>query len=273
MLCGTLSLLCVSTLGLESVLRAGAYAEVSDGKNATSTALKSGDSLAFENVSGQYDTSALRQEYFNDEVQENQTATYERRTVIVSLDGDCMLDGANKNGKTYAEYADGFTGSVQAGKIRDAQDAFLSELKKAGISYELEHRYDTVLNGVAIEVNTKHVSAMKKMSGVDSVVIATTYAVPETIDASSITNVTSVYKTGIYDSEDFTKYGDGTGENGVDYGEGTVVAILDTGLDYTHEAFLNMPKLTEDSWTKGEVEELMKKNLTAKKSDRSHVVL
>lgn len=45
------------------------------------------------------------------------------------------------------------------------------------------------------------------------------------------TNDVNVYGTGIYDSSD------------VDYnGEGTIVAVLDTGLDYTHTAFQQQPQ-------------------------------
>ncbi|MBO5362826.1 MAG: S8 family serine peptidase, partial [Clostridia bacterium] len=50
---------------------------------------------------------------------------------------------------------------------------------------------------------------------------------------AATTNETTVYKTGIYDSSEF---------KGRYEGEGMVVAILDTGLDYTHEAYQTAPK-------------------------------
>ncbi|MBE7077823.1 MAG: hypothetical protein E7377_03855, partial [Clostridiales bacterium] len=61
------------------------------------------------------------------------------------------------------------------------------------------------------------------------VVITTSYSEPETYKTKATTvveNKTEVYDTGIYDADEFAHYG-----------QGTVVAVLDTGLDYTHPAF------------------------------------
>ena len=233
-LCGAMSLMMASSLVAEHWLRSDAEEAV--GQSVTAEA-------AFENVTGQYDTAALRESYFNSgalKTSATEKATYETRTVIVALESECLVDAAN--GEAVSEFATSWSGMMAQQKIRSAQDAFLRALDKESIPYELERRYDAVLNGVAIEVDTKYVSQMKKISGVESVVIATTYSEPETIATESAdvaTNATSVYKTGIYDSTGYESYG-----------EGTVVAVLDTGLDYTHEAFQTQPsgavKFTED---------------------------
>lgn len=220
--------------------------------------------VAFKDVTGQFDTSALRTENMNSSVlqSEGQTASYETRTVILSLKGDNLIEKATKENETVVNYSNSFQGRVAAEKIRSEQDEVLSAISQKGISYTLERRYNTVLNGVAIEVHTSHVSTLKKIAGVDSVVIANTYAVPETITVSSaasdVTNETSVYGTGIYDTSAYTNVNGS--EN--DYGEGTVVAILDTGLDYTHPAFSRIPE--NYAWDKSEVEKkLNKEDLTA----------
>lgn len=212
-------------------------------------------STAFENVTGQFDTTALRQQNFNAQVQTVQTAPkYETRTVIVTLSGENAVSAAG--GQYVSSYVRSFSGQKTLADIQSTQNAFLRKLEKQGISYKLERRYDTLLNAVAITVNTKYVSQIKKMTGVQSAVITTTYAQPDTIKggAREVTNQTSVYDTGIYDATKYT-----TGDT--DYGKGTVVAVLDTGLDYTHQAFRTMP--VAPAWDESYVAQIMAENVLA----------
>ncbi|MBQ8685407.1 MAG: leucine-rich repeat protein [Clostridia bacterium] len=244
-LCSALSVALASTLIVEQALR----------MSADETGITTVASASFTDVTGQYDTSALRTSNFNGEVLEGTTTpTYETRSVVISLKGDNLVDAADKEGKTVSSYINSWSGELRTNEIRAEQDALLRKLTETGIPYALERRYNTVLNGVAIEVNTKHVSKIKKLSGVDSVVITTTYAEPEAIttqaSASDITNATSVYQTGIYDTTEFTDV-TYTG----DLGEGMVVAVLDTGLDYTHSAFQREPQ--NPAWDKDYVKALL----------------
>ncbi|MBQ7924008.1 MAG: leucine-rich repeat protein [Clostridia bacterium] len=245
--CGILSLGLASTLVAEQVLRSSASDEVLQ----TTTGATS--SVAFKDVTGSIDTSALRESQLNDSVLKNtdETPTYETRTVMVTLSGDSIAEASDT---TVNAYLNTFTGQYTLSQIRKEQNAFLRNLKQAGISYKEEERYETLLNAVAIEVDTKYVSQIKQMAGVESVVITTSYAEPQTVTTSStqeVFNVTSVYQTGIYDSTAFTQV-EADGEvSHVDYGEGTVVAILDTGLDYTHEAFQRQPD--NPAWSKDTV--------------------
>ena len=222
-LCGALSVMMVSTLAVEGALRLNA-----DENYTANTTIAN---ATFKNVTGQYDTSALMQQNFNDSVLsvENTAPKYETRSVMITLDSAPIIKRAN--GEAVAEYLDSWVGSRAAAEIKAEQTEFLKALSKTGISFKHTKSYDTVLNGVAIEVNTKHVSAIKKMAGVKSVVITTKYEEPQLAEVAEtsgvVTNETEVYATGIYDS---SKYA-------AEYGEGTVVAILDTGLDYTHPAF------------------------------------
>ncbi len=219
-LCGALSLMMVTSLALEyGISNADAsYA------GATTTAKAS-----FENVTGQFDTTKLMESYFNSSVMKSEDVapTYETRTVVVTLKGENLVESAD--GENVTDYIDSWEGQRATDSIASEQSAFLRALTKKGIPYTLERTYNTVLNGVAIEIDTEYVSEIKKMSGVKSVVITTAYAEPETASATgsgAATNETNVYETGIYNPEGFSQYG-----------EGTVVAVLDTGLDYTHPAF------------------------------------
>ena len=245
--CGALSAMMLSTLAVEGFVRRDADASANSVINTTAAA----DSVAFKNVTGQFDTSALMQKNFNSSVikAEDVGAKYERRTVIVTLDEAPLADRAE--GESVASFLDSFTGNLAQSDIKSEQNAFLKKLSKTGISYQYKGGYDTVLNGVAIEIDTKHVSAIKKMDGVQSVVITTAYSEPKTVDIDTsgvTTNETEVYATGIYDSSAFVEQ----------YGEGQVVAVLDTGLDYTHPAFQGFSKSgVELSWNQAYVKSVL----------------
>lgn len=155
-LCSALSVLTVSTLALERGL-SNADAEYI---GTTTTA-----SASFKNVTGQFDTSKLRESYLNNSVMESEDTApkYETRTVIVTLSGEHMVEAAN--GENLGEYSATFAGNYSKAKIADEQDAFLRALSKKNIPYTLEGRYNNVLNGVAIEVNTEYVSEIKRCRG------------------------------------------------------------------------------------------------------------
>ena len=232
-ICAALTAVMASSLVLEHNLRM--EAEKTDLGEATKT-------VGFTEANGRYDFSQIAMQNFNSAVQENKEAVYETRTVIVSLSGESVLESAA--GKDINEYLATKAGKKKADKVKAQQDVFLQSLSALKISYKLEDRYSAVDNAVAVEINTKYVSKIKQMAGVESVVISRTYSEPKTAvsysSASDITNATSVYKTGIYDTSEYT---DKTkSADGKDYSEGMVVAILDTGLDYSHSAFQTMPE-------------------------------
>lgn len=237
--CGALSaLLAASTIAGEA-LRSNA-----DGKTLTAA---STSSAKFTDVTGQFDTTALREENFNSSVLENEQAPkYETRSVMVTLEGDNLVNRSKADGYSVQGYLQSFTGSRATAEIKKEQNDFLKRLSKTGIPYALENTYNTVLNAVAIEVDTQYVSRIKQMDGVKSVVITTEYSVPKAITTSSaenVTNQTSVYDTGIYDSGAYASYG-----------AGSLVAILDTGLDYTHDAYQKTPSVV--TWDEEAVEDI-----------------
>ena len=252
-ICGALAVLMSSSLIAERVVRLSA--DNSLGKNGVTTA-----DVKFQNVTGQFDTSKIVESNLNSSVLKNETTApkYETRTVMVTLDGNSLMDEAGE--KDVNEYLSSFSGEQQANAIASEQGAFLKALKKKGIPYTFERSYNTVLNAVAIEIDTKYVSEIKQMKGVDSVVITTAFSEPETVenysaDTKVVTNETDVYATGIYDSSAFVE----------DYGEGAVVAILDTGLDYTHPAFQGFQSDSVNvAWSKDDVKaKLASQDLTS----------
>lgn len=215
---------------------------LSDAEVNRAAAQNDGSSSLFTDVTGQVDMTDVALKNLSSSVIEN-TKSYTTHTVIVTFDGDTLVDAAN--GADVSEYAVSSAGERKAKNIKKAQDKFLKQLSKKGISYKLVNRYNTVSNAIALQLNTKYVSEIKAMSGVSSVCLSETYAVPMTVESASYAvadsaegtgtrsatiNETSVYKTGVYDSSEAMEMG---------YtGDGSVVAIIDTGLDYTHNAFI-----------------------------------
>ncbi len=246
-LCGALSLALCSTFAVEGILRLGAEGH----KAATTTATAE---TSFKDVTGKFDTSKVRESYFNDSVlkSEDVAPVYETRTVMITLSGDCMVTRAD--GASLDEYTASFSGERAKSEINKEQSAFLQALSKKGIAYKIEHTYNTVLNAVAVELDTKYVSEIKKMDGVESVVITTAYEESKTVESLAtnsdvVLNETDVYETGIYDSSAFA----------AKYGEGTVVAVLDTGLDYTHRAFQGFQSENVDyAWDRDYIKSVLK---------------
>ncbi len=220
--------------------------------NGTSLSQLTEKVVAFKDVTNQVDLSNVKLENLSEFVMANVDMNqYEQRSVIVSLKEKNLVQSAG--GGDVVSYISSVAGKKQKRLIDIEQEKFLNDLNKLGIEYELITNYDTVLNGVAISVNTAYVSIIKLMDNVQSVVLSETYAAPQTTSesgsaTSDITNQTSVYATGIYNS---SKYADEYG------GKGMVVAVLDTGLDYTHEAFQTEPDASYIKYTKADIEALM----------------
>ncbi len=195
----------------------------------------------FEKVN--MDLSSLREQYINQSLLQKNIASFDgERWVIVELTGDTLYDKFSSSTR-YNEYSD-FGKSVEGRKakanIQAEQQKFLSKLDSHGIDYKFKYSYTGLANAVAIRINADSFNAIKKMNGVSDVYYTENYAVP-TVEA--VTNNANVYTTGIYDSSD------------IDYkGDGMVVAVLDTGLDYTHEAFATMPENPALGWDKAYVE-------------------
>ncbi len=248
-LCGALSLAMCSTLAVESVLRLNA-----DNAKFSQSTTASAD-VKFKDVTGKFDTSKIREANFNDSVlkAEEVAPVYETRTVMVTLSADPLADRAGN--MAVGSFAKTWSGERARAEIAAEQKDFLQSLSKKGISYKLEDTYDTLVNAVAVELDTKHVADVKQMKGVDSVVITTAFAEPQTADAQNVNGVvenkTEVYETGIYDSSRYA----------AQYGKDMVVAVLDTGLDYTHDAFQGFQ--TADvvgAWSRDDVQDKIDDN-------------
>jgi len=171
-------------------------------------------------------------------------------SVIVKLDTPTLMDAYNKTDKTmsFGEYVKTEEAQKIKADIQAEKEEYLISLTRSGISYEVGCDYANILAGFEVLYTAKNFENACKYLPTDAVaIVGEVYNVAET---QLVENKIDVYEeTGIFDSSDFTI-------NGQKYsGSGMVVAVLDTGLDYTHPAFdparLNSNRL---GLTKSEVE-------------------
>ena len=176
---------------------------------------------------GSLDTNV--EDYFDSSVVYKLPDTIEKNqdiSVIVEMSVDSVLDSYkdNADGKlSVAEYRDSKKGVAAVNKIERKRAELVKMLNKSGISYKRGETYDTVLSGFEITVKAHDFDELQKLLGSRAtLIVGEEY---EAATAEVVENDVNVYSTGIFDSSD-SEY----------QGNGVVIAVLDTGLDYTHTA-------------------------------------
>ncbi len=219
---------------------------VSGIESTTSTSFKK-SGLSFDGVS---------QELINKELAQQNIASYDgERWAIVELEGTNLYSSFKASGRygDFQEYVASAEGRKLRASIEKNQNDFLKKLDRRGLSYTYKYSYYTINNGVALKIDADAFNAIREMAGVKDVYYSETYDVPK---VEAVQNNAHVYTTGIYDTsalKNIDTDGDGTFESY--QGEGMVVAIIDTGIDYNHPAFSNMP--TNPKLSKEDVADLI----------------
>lgn len=155
---------------------------------------------------------------------------------LITLPSDSLIDTYNEEAysgySSIAEYATSEPGIKQNKQIKKEQDQLIRELFASNLIIDVEYQYSTIINAIAIKTTYGKFNKIGKVEGVESTIISDTYNLPKSskADASVINNNVEVYPTGIFDS------------SSVSYtGEGTAVAVLDSGFDCSHTVFQNQP--------------------------------
>ncbi|MBQ8429566.1 MAG: leucine-rich repeat protein [Clostridia bacterium] len=174
-------------------------------------------------------------------------------SVIVAMNTDTLMDAykAANTQTTLSEYVKSNEANVLASKIKSKQNDLISTLINSKIPYTLGQRYDTILSGFEITIKAKDFDQVNTLLSKQATLIVGEEYLPAATDI--VHNDVEVYETGIFDSSNCEYQGDGV-----------VVAVLDTGLDYTHTAFsADNYNSTHDAFTLQSVSSLVNKTTAA----------
>lgn len=173
------------------------------------------------------------EEYFSDAAVQkvsDSVADDQELSVIVSTKATPIIDLYEKRGKasasdTVSEFLQSTAGQNASARIRKEIGALKNRVRTGGFTYTFGEEYNVLLGGFEVLIQAKDYNRLAKLMGDDATLIVGD--VYERCETQVVENVVDIdEETGIFNSRD-SKYD----------GSGTVVAVLDTGLDYTHTAF------------------------------------
>ncbi|WP_052702946.1 S8 family serine peptidase [Paenibacillus beijingensis] len=112
--------------------------------------------------------------------------------------------------------------------VQSEQSSFISKAKQLGIDFKVTKQFDTVLNGMEIELPANQIPELSSISGVKSVYENKTYYVlpieaPASASTSQFTDIEPLEQIGVPQA-----WAKGL------TGKGLKVGVLDTGVDYLH---------------------------------------
>ncbi|MFC8127459.1 S8 family serine peptidase [Streptomyces sp. NPDC057302] len=136
--------------------------------------------------------------------------------VIVQLDGAGALEAAPGTARS-AKAADV---AAERKDVSGKQDDFLAAAKDAGVGAKSVRKHNLLLNAVSMTIDARESAALAKLPGVRSVTPAGIFRAQD-VDANEV-----VGNPDVWERED---------ANGAKVtGKGVTVAVIDTGVDYTH---------------------------------------
>lgn len=162
-----------------------------------------------------------------------------------ATDSDCILLPAEtvvtaifvvEGGSAFSEWKDSGLASLkdyvmtQEGQqficsLKSRQSSVIEAINQAGLNVEILNDYTTLFNGFAASGRISELRQIALLDGVIGYSVSEVYTAPATTESEDL----FLKETGIFSNN--------TGYNG----ERTIVAILDTGLNYSHSAFAKKP--------------------------------
>ena len=168
----------------------------------------------------------------------------EKVNLIIEFDGNPLLEN-RKQIKQYNSINDFFNANdtkTMQRKLEMQRKTMISKLKKKCVDLQVEYEYSTILNGIAVKSTYKELENIRKMAGVKNVYISKKY--------NKIVPVS--YQPYMADSTDGNEVTSHTPYSG----KGTMIAILDDGMEVTHSAFQG--EVHEPKYQKSDIEYCLK---------------
>lgn len=166
--------------------------------------------------------------------------------VIVELEGDAVIEKATAKGLKVSELSISEVEGLQK-KILKEQSSIQSKIKSKGVNFDIINSFTNVTNGFSMNTTLGEAKKIEAISGVKSVTIANEYDRPEPL----MNNSGDITETPVAWANGYT-------------GEGTVISIIDTGVDPSHKDMVLTDK-SKAELDKGEVEGIVsEKSLSGK---------
>lgn len=151
----------------------------------------------------------------------------ERVRIVIELEDAPLLDSHKVS--QYASVTE-FLGSSAAQsterKLERARKAVKSQLATKLDDVEVRYEYTTVFNGLSVEADYVDLETIQDLPGVKDAYVSQVYQLIEPVNETKLADSVPAIGGNISQKTGYT-------------GKGMVVAILDTGLDTSHEAFQN----------------------------------
>lgn len=151
----------------------------------------------------------------------------ERVRIVIELEDAPLLDSHKVSQyASVTDFLDSNAAQSTERKLERARKAVKSQLATKLDDVEVRYEYTTVFNGLSVEADYADLETIQDLPGVKDAYVSQVYQLIEPVNETKLAD--SVPSIG----------GDISQQTGYT-GKGMVVAILDTGLDTSHEAFQN----------------------------------
>ena len=165
----------------------------------------------------------------------------ERVRIVIELEDAPLLDSHKVSQyASVTDFLDSPSAQSAEQKLKRASKAVKSQLATKLDDVEVRYEYTTVFNGLSVEADYADLETIQDLPGVKDAYVSQVYQLIEPVNETKLADSVPAIGGDISQKTGYT-------------GKGMVVAILDTGLDTSHEAFqnkINAPKFSKQDIAK-----------------------